>query len=63
MQDKESNGDQEDEDSVEDVKHPLVSDDVAVVSLSILDHTDEVTNKDDGAAEVKVVHVFAPAQV
>lgn len=40
-----------------------MSNDVAVVSLSVLDHTDQVADKDDSTAKVQVVHVLSPAQV
>lgn len=40
-----------------------MSNDVAIVSLSVLDHADQVADKDDSAAKVQVVHVLSPAQV
>lgn len=62
MQDEINDGDQEHQERIEYEQHPFVRDNVSIISLSVLDHANDVTRQDESTAEVHSVHVLAPAQ-
>lgn len=62
MVDEEGEGNDEHEDSVENVEHVLVTADEARTALDVLDNTDGVSDKDDCAGEVQDYHMLTPAE-
>lgn len=60
--DEEGEGDDEHEDSVENVEHVLVTADETGTTLDVLDNTDGVSDKDDCAGEVQDCHMLALAE-